>query len=168
MSRASRSGYRGNLLAIWRPRYLFLPLLPAVLAAACACSHSGSAQPAGRGRSLPPAALDQVLTLRLGEEVAVEGGLELKFVSVLSDSRCPQGVDCFWEGNAEIEVAASKPGEPPALLRLNTHRSSPTEAAVLDYTVRLVGLAPHPRYGDQAATREYAASLVVTAREPVG
>jgi hypothetical protein len=42
--------------------------------------------------------------------------------SVLSDSRCPTGVNCFWEGNAEVRFKFEKFNEEPVLFNLNTHR----------------------------------------------
>ena len=32
-------------------------------------------------------------------------------VSVLNDSRCPEGVQCFWQGNAEAKFKFTKPDE---------------------------------------------------------
>ncbi|KAA3601463.1 MAG: hypothetical protein DWQ06_07535 [Calditrichaeota bacterium] len=42
------------------------------------------------------------IQIRFGEQLFFEDNLEVTFQSVLNDSRCPQNVQCAWQGNAEI------------------------------------------------------------------
>ncbi|NTW38539.1 MAG: hypothetical protein HGA44_01420 [Cellulomonadaceae bacterium] len=46
--------------------------------------------------------------------------LEIKFLRVLEDSRCPTNVTCAWSGQAIIEVAVSKNGQFFGNYKLNT------------------------------------------------
>jgi hypothetical protein len=51
----------------------------------------------GLGRS--QVRLNEELSLSLGQRTSVEGeNLEVKFVEVVEDSRCPRGVTCIWAG----------------------------------------------------------------------
>ncbi len=34
--------------------------------------------------------------------------VELKFIRVVSDSRCPEGVQCFWAGAVSVEILLDK------------------------------------------------------------
>ncbi len=102
--------------------------------------------------------------LRFEERVTLDDGLELEFTEVFGDSRCPRGVECVWEGNAEIGIEAAKAGHPGALLRLNTNRRFATKATYLEYTVELLGLYPYPVEGRER-DRPYAASLSVARTE---
>src|SRR5262245_25820104 len=45
--------------------------------------------------------LGQEFELKVNQEALIVGeGLAVSFDSVLEDSRCPEGVDCIWSGNA--------------------------------------------------------------------
>jgi hypothetical protein len=127
--------------------------LVAVLAAA-ACDASP-------GR---PAALGQEVVLRVGEAVRFdEERLELCFDGVRSDSRCPAGVKCFWEGDAVVGLSARVGSAPAVAIELHTfgRGGRAATAAVGDLSIRLVGLAPQARLGGIPA-EEYRLTLVVT------
>lgn len=100
--------------------------------------------------------------LAAGEVMHVTGtGLTVRFVRLVSDSRCPANVTCIWEGDAEIEVELDLRGE-RSLARLHTHGGAqhPTEKSVSGYRVRLVGLGPSPENPPRAES-EFVATLVV-------
>lgn len=47
----------------------------------------------------------QPITLELGASSEVQAGeLAISFDKLVEDSRCPNGVDCFWEGQAKIQL----------------------------------------------------------------
>lgn len=124
--------------------------------AAGATRLRGAAQAARVGREFK---------VRAGRTVTLGGeNLRLRFASVAEDSRCPEGVNCVWAGNAEvlIEVGA-KGGRGRKLLRLSTNAGArgAVEGKYLRYTVRLVGLSPRPREGRKIPAGEYTATLLV-------
>ncbi|MEW6211959.1 MAG: hypothetical protein AB1631_26625, partial [Acidobacteriota bacterium] len=61
----------------------------------------------------------QEITIKVGREVSTDG-LKIKFESVTDDSRCPQGVDCVWSGNAEAVFKVKSTGDEVATVKLNT------------------------------------------------
>jgi len=66
--------------------------------------------------------LGQEFELKINQEAMVEGeGLAVVFESVLEDSRCPEGVDCIWSGNAKIKVELIGAGKESAAVELNTN-----------------------------------------------
>jgi hypothetical protein len=90
----------------------------------------------------PPAAcsLGYPFLLRSGETVSVDGeGLTITYERLLEDSRCPEDVQCIWEGNGRILLTLAKVGSSPAGLELNT-ALEPGSGRYLDYSVDLVEL----------------------------
>jgi hypothetical protein len=65
--------------------------------------------------------VDSPFDLRINQIAQVEpDNLEIKFLRVLEDSRCPTNVNCAWSGQAIIEVAVSKNGQSIGNFKLNT------------------------------------------------
>lgn len=123
---------------------------------ACVCSEGGPLgvreadvgnEPVESGRRVE---IGQEFMLKVHEIVVVEDThVSIFFDGVTEDSRCPTGVDCFWEGNSAVRLElSSQIGEvAPQTHVLNT-AVEPRSAALMDITVRLVEVAPYPRYGD--------------------
>lgn len=88
-----------------------------LLVSLCGCvrQSGGGEVPSGGGPEL-----GREFTIERGREVEIAGeGLTVRFVSVVSDSRCPKGAECIWEGYARILVRLGKEGEDAASVRLN-------------------------------------------------
>lgn len=105
--------------------------------------------------------LDQEITLAFSEQKTIEDeALTLTFTALNEESRCPEGVQCVWAGQATITVEASKPGSSPASSALTV--PSPNTTSYSGYSITLVDLAPYPTAGYQPAPEEYVATLLVT------
>jgi hypothetical protein len=115
--------------------------------------------------TLEPAVLGEEFVLAHGQTAVLRGGeLALRFVRVVKDSRCPEGVECFWEGDAEVEIearSATGAGSTALLLHTAAGAGRDQEAAVDGFRVRLTALAPNPRAGVPTPAT-YRATLVVT------
>ena len=106
--------------------------------------------------------LGQEFELKINQEAAIEGeGLAVVFESVLEDSRCPEGVDCIWSGNAKIRIKSSKQKHAPAPIELNTN-VGPKSSSYLDYEIKLVALKPRPKADKPLQPNEYKAALIIT------
>ncbi|OZC03639.1 hypothetical protein [Rubricoccus marinus] len=82
-----------------------LILVPALLILAtggCSGSTAGSAP------EVRASATGEPFVLAQGESVEVAGHA-LRFLDVVEDSRCPEGVTCVWEGRAKVRLSASTP-----------------------------------------------------------
>lgn len=115
----------------------------------------------------PPArdaALDQEFDIRVGQWVTIEGErLRVTFNRVAEDSRCPEGVQCVWAGNAKVVLRLSKARKRASTMSLNTG-VDPKLAAYRGYEVKLVKLDPYPKEGRPVRKRDYVATLVVSRR----
>ena len=106
--------------------------------------------------------LGQEFELKINQEAVIEGeGLAVTFESVLEDSRCPEGVDCIWSGNAKIRIGSSKQKHAPMLIELNTN-VGPKSSSYLNYEIRLVELKPRPKADKPIQPNEYKAALIIT------
>jgi len=110
------------------------------------------------------AALGQEFDVRVGQWVTIEGErLRVTFDRVAEDSRCPEGVQCVWAGNAKVVLRLSKARRRSSTMTLNTG-TDPKQAAYRGYEVRLVKLEPYPKEKRRIRRRDYAATLVVERR----
>ena len=122
---------------------------------------SALAPPAATARD---AALGQEFDIRVGQWVTIEGErLRVTFDRVAEDSRCPEGVQCVWAGNAKVMLRLSKARRRSSTMTLNTG-TDPKQAAYRGYEVRLVKLEPYPKEKRRIRRRDYAATLVVERR----
>ncbi|MEM7356627.1 MAG: hypothetical protein AAF657_37775, partial [Acidobacteriota bacterium] len=90
---------------------------------------------------------------------------DVRFIRVVGDSRCPRGVTCIWEGNAEIELVLRHQSD--ATLHLHTQGSGRhhRQASAHGFTLRLEALDPYPAKPEPIAPEDYVATLVLTAGE---
>ena len=64
---------------------------------------------------------ERKVSLKAGREAFVkEAGLRIRFVQLVEDSRCPEGVDCVWAGNGKISITVRKGKRKAASFELNT------------------------------------------------
>lgn len=100
-----------------------------------------------------------------GQEAEVEGaGLRVRFSSVADDSRCPVGVNCIWEGDAEVrlDVRAAAGGGEGRQVTLHTSDRFGREARHAGHVFRLVALAPQPKADEKLKPGDYVLTLTVT------
>jgi hypothetical protein len=81
------------------------------------------------------------------------------FDSVLTDSRCPTGTYCFWEGNAEVRFKLEKLNEPDVQFNLNTFMRFRTDTVMGSYKITLTGLKPFPSSKHPVGQKDYTAQI---------
>jgi hypothetical protein len=109
--------------------------------------------------------LDKEFVIRNGQEVTIKGEkLRIKFSSVASDSRCPNGVSCVWAGNATVKIEVSKKNKSFEGATLNT-TVEPKELEYKGFKIKLVSLNPHPTAGATIDPKEYNATMIVSRNE---
>jgi hypothetical protein len=90
--------------------------------------------------------LPQQIKLLEGSSATLDDAkLEVRFVKVITDSRCPPKVVCVWAGDAELSFAVSIPmaGAPAQLITLHTAGSQGSNQAVAyGYRFKLLELTP--------------------------
>lgn len=112
--------------------------------------------------SAKQAPLNQEFMMRVAEAVVFKGeDLELRFLSVVEDSRCPKGEQCITAGNGKIQLQLKKSKKEAVTLELNT--SSGTQKANYDgYEVKFVGLEPYPKMGRSIKPGDYVVTVLVS------
>lgn len=96
-------------------------------------------------------------------EVFSYGSKEVKFIGVVSDSRCPKDVTCIWAGNAVILVEIRENGallEEKEIVLSAAGRSSPL-LMVKDSSLLVQNLLPYPTIGSNIEDREYSLELQI-------
>ena len=82
-------------------------------------------------------------------------------VAVLSDSRCPEGAQCFWEGNAEVKFKFLVADENPVFFNLNTHMGFINDTIVGGYKFTLKALNPYPSLKTIILHKSYKAEIEI-------
>lgn len=109
------------------------------------------------------AALGESFTLKVGESARIEAAaLRIGFEDVPTDSRCPRGVECVWEGDATVRVRAQRASRAGERLELHTSAREQTSVVYEGYEIRLLQLAPYPVSGGTIEQTDYEATLEVT------
>jgi hypothetical protein len=100
--------------------------------------------------------------LSVGDSFRVPGrALSITFVRVVSDSRCPTGVTCVWEGDAAIAVRVTGDAVEPETLELHTADASRREGTAQGARIRLDRLEPLPAADRPPGAGDYRAFLSV-------
>ncbi|HEX8128348.1 MAG TPA: hypothetical protein VF527_04540 [Pyrinomonadaceae bacterium] len=141
-----------------------LTLCVAALMLVCAqpVAAAGRGARDGRAAQTMGARLVEMVEVRVGREATVTARkFKIKFVAVREDSRCPEGVQCVWAGNARVAVRVSSAGGRPVTIDLNT-TTGLREVTYANYTIKLTNLAPRPVANGQPKPRDYVATFAVS------
>ncbi len=117
------------------------------------------------------AAEEQPLTAKPGEEFQLSpaqsaridgpgGVLEIEFVGVTSDLRCPSDARCIQAGEAVVALSMALDGNPQTA-ELSTSGSELGSTWLGRYTIRLRALAPYPVSTAAIKPQDYLATLLV-------
>ncbi|MDD5764945.1 MAG: hypothetical protein PHW79_01650 [Candidatus Marinimicrobia bacterium] len=104
--------------------------------------------------------IDEIVELKLGElKIGLPSGLEVGFEKVISDSRCPADVMCFWQGMAEIQVSLKLPDDKRRFIILDSYHHRTVDT--LGLHVEFLRLDPYPVSSTELDTYEYVATLKI-------
>ena len=106
-----------------------------------------------------PENFPQTVELQPHASQKLTNDLTIRFTAVLEDSRCPTGVQCAWEGNAEIMLELS--GGDLETVHLNTGPQFPRTEIYNGYTITLQELKPYPTEGMSIGENDYTAVLSI-------
>lgn len=100
------------------------------------------------------------LTLKIGESVTIKPSeLVVTFSEVVEDSRCPTGVDCFWEGQAIVQLMVNESDMAVVIMRAGKENLTKDTLNGLVYT--LLAVNPYPNGVLPIPTEEYKIELTV-------
>ena len=78
--------------------------------------------------------------------------------SVINDSRCPEGVECVWAGEATARFKFEKFNSSPVFFVL---KEGAEETVIEGYKIFFLRLLPYPKYGKQIKPEDYKARIIV-------
>ena len=88
--------------------------------------------------------------------------LVLHFKEVVSDSRCPEGVNCVWEGEVKIILAATTGNTNYELEMKRKGGQLENEISRTGtYDIYLLSVDPYPKEGETIKAEDYKLTLVV-------
>ena len=80
--------------------------------------------------------------------------------SVLYDSRCPDGAQCFWAGDA---LAAFTLNSQQKAHNIYLHTTlSPKDTTVNKLKIKLIDLSPHPTLSEYISNKNYTVTIVAS------
>ena len=106
--------------------------------------------------------LGEEVSLRIGQSVVISGeNLEITFVEVLEDSRCPKDVVCVWEGRVRLTVEINENGSSNRVMLSQPGLTD--QSAVEEYGEYQLAfkVEPYPEAGEPTAADEYRLLLTV-------
>ncbi len=110
--------------------------------------------------------LDETFTLKFGEEATCScGNLEVQFSDVIEDSRCPQNVECVWEGQVSVQISIlDENNSELQTLELTKHLDdiAPATDTLGNYIYFLKEVLPYPLEPMNIEENDYEIELIVT------
>jgi len=140
-----------------------LPFVALIVLSACANAGVVGPEPAVQTGAAMTAGAPTDVELRIGERARVPP-VAVTFTRVATDSRCPTGVDCVWEGDAVVELAVGRDDGATASVSLHTNGGLAQEATAAGVRLRLVRLEPYPTAGRPIEAADY--RVVLSVAEP--
>jgi hypothetical protein len=126
-------------------------LLSLLVLTACGSSAGGAAAP-------KPLELNVETGLAAGSSAPVKGeDLEVRFVGVIEDSRCPTDTSCVWAGEVKIRLAAKLGTQPPEEREVLEGRSMIVEP----YRLTVTRVLPEPVSTQKTPPQDYRIMLIV-------
>ena len=117
--------------------------------ALAACGRDGSA-----------ATLNAPIQLAPGQSAVFDAeNLEVKFVGIDSDSRCPSDVACVWAGEIVVRLTVRKDRRTKELA-IKGNQSLPVDG----FVVSVLEVLPPPKSSQRIAPADYRVTLKVTAQ----
>jgi len=100
--------------------------------------------------------LGEEFSLHIGESIGITGeSLQVKFVGVSEDSRCPEGATCIWEGRVSCAVEITFHESIYRIVLTQPGLSEqPARTSFEDYKIDL-RVEPYPKAGKDIADAEY-------------
>lgn len=129
-----------------------------------ACAAGVQSEPAPTLHIVPPS--EVVLLEGQTAEISLPGAptaVFVKFSRVVTDSRCPQNVQCVWAGEVVVLLTYSGEASGELSLSLPAGETKPSAGDAGRYRVELLEVTPYPVSG-RPRNEPNRVKLVVTAR----
>ena len=106
--------------------------------------------------------LGQEVELKLGQTASIEAkALKVKFAGVISDSRCPTGATCVWEGEVSCTLEITYLGESYTKTIVQPGLSSHYAIEIFKVYEFRFNVWPYPGADEEIKSDEYRLQLVI-------
>jgi len=106
--------------------------------------------------------LGEVFTIGVGQTAQIASeDMEVTFIEVIGDSRCPQNANCDWEGVASSHIKITHEGVDYSIVLNQPGLTEQASETFINYTVTY-SLNPYPREGEEIPPKDYLLTLNVT------
>ena len=75
----------------------------------------------------------------------------------INDSHCPEGVECAWQGSADIMLKFDSPQNDSLVLKTYNNRID----TFANYSFELIDVSPYPIYTETIEMEEYDITLII-------
>ncbi|KAA3598412.1 MAG: hypothetical protein DWQ06_11875 [Calditrichaeota bacterium] len=108
--------------------------------------------------------IDEVVKIDFGKTAKLGNGSEITFSNLISDSRCPIGAKCVWEGTAEIglELIQGEQRHKFSLELISKRKDSKLDT--LGYSFEFQSLTPYPKLNSEIPKENYQAAISVISK----
>lgn len=92
------------------------------------------------------------------------GGIKVKLLNVISDSRCPSDVTCIWQGEAKVLINIFENNQDQGNFTL-TSRAGQQDLAFTGfdgYSMQVVKVVPYPSSGEKISLSDYLVTFAVS------
>lgn len=104
----------------------------------------------------------QKFTLRPKQQKSLFAGkLKVQFVEVMEDSRCPEGVNCVWAGNAKVKIKVTSKRLGEKIFEANTN-GGPKGDQFDGYAINLESVTPYPKADKPIGKATYRVTITVS------
>ncbi|MFH1381984.1 MAG: hypothetical protein ABIH70_03735 [Chloroflexota bacterium] len=125
----------------------------------------------GCAKSVQQVNLNQEFTLSPGQAADIAGeNLNIKFVEVITDSRCPSGATCVWAGEASCLVEITKTGDASSPYKLVLTEPGLTQEPLrqtFDGHELSFSIEPYPIVGQAISPSDYRLVMTVSLATPI-
>lgn len=90
----------------------------------------------------------QTVSLRAGQQKSLARNVKIQFLEVVEDSRCPEGTECIWAGNAKVKMAVSRGKIKAEEIEINSGME-PTTVEAAGYRFEFGSLTRRPTQAGQ-------------------
>ena len=96
-------------------------------------------------------------------KTATFNDIEVKFVELVSDSRCPKNVSCIWAGEVVIMVDIFKNGKKIEHKKMTFNALGKGNEIYVSKGLIITGvnISPYPVYGEKIAVEDYKMQLYI-------
>ena len=109
------------------------------------------------------ASLDSQFTLSPGQSVNIAGeSMDIKFIGITQDSRCPTGVECIQAGNVSCNIDITQNGSRNHILLTETGGPGASQGYMSQKYMLVFNISPYPEAGKTISKSDYRLSMTVS------